>query len=173
MESARDERTVIRLRRARPDDADDLARAWLDQARVYADLDPALFAVPDDDGLGPWLVEALTSQADPERRLVLVADVDGRAAGFIIAAVVPPHPAAARQMQRDVGDVSVRIEALAVCRTWWRHGVGTRLATAAEDWARNRGASVITAQAHVEGPARDFLEARGYAARAVVHARLL
>lgn len=171
MKSSPDAPRMIRLRRARSDDADDLAEAWLDQARVYADLDPALFAVPDDAGLGDWLVEGLTSQADPERRLVLVADVDGRAAGFIIAAVVAPHPAAERQMQRDVGDVSVRIEALAVRRAWWRHGVGSRLTTAAEDWARNRGATIITAQAHMDGPARGFLEARGYAARAVVHAR--
>lgn len=173
MQPGSDSPVMIRLRRARPDDADDLAEAWLDQARVYADLAPALFTVPDDAGLGAWLVEGLTSQADPERRLVLVADVDGRAVGFIIAAVVPPHPSAERQMQRDVGDVGVRIEALAVRRAWWRHGVGSRLTTAAEGWARNRGASTITAQAHVEGPARGFLEARGYAARAIVHVRRL
>jgi GNAT superfamily N-acetyltransferase len=173
MDAADTDSVRIRLRRARPGDADDLARAWTDQAEVYAEIDPSLFAVPDEQGLGDWLVEGLTSQADPERRLVLVADVDGRATGFIIAAVVPPHPAAERQMQRDVDDVSVRIEALAVRRAWWHHGVGSRLTTAAEDWARNRGATVITAQAHLDGPARGFFAARGYAARAVVHARTL
>lgn len=163
----------IRLRKVRPDDADALAQAWLDQAGTYAGLAPEVFVLPDDAGLGGWLVDSLASQADPDRRLVLIADVDGDALGFVVAAVVDPHPAAERQMQRDLAAPSVRIEALVVRRDWWRRGVGTRLATAAEDWARNRGATTITAQAWTAGPATRFLAARGYAPYAVVHGRRL
>jgi GNAT superfamily N-acetyltransferase len=163
----------IRLRKVRPDDAAALARAWRDQAETYAELAPDRFTVPDDAGLGTWLVDGLAAQADPDRRLVLVADVDGDAVGFVTAAVVPPHPDAELQMQRDLTTPTVRIEALVVRRDWWRRGVGTRLATAAEDWARNRGAATITAQAWTAGPAAAFLAERGYTTRAVVHGRRL
>jgi GNAT superfamily N-acetyltransferase len=158
----------IRLRKVRETDADDLAAAWRDQSQVYAALDPDAFAVPAADGLGTWLVEGLASQADPDRRLVLVADVDGTATGFLVAAVVPPHAFADRQAQRDLARPRVQIEALAVRRTHWRSGVGRRLVRAAEDWARNRGAVTVSAQAYVRGPAREFLAALGYAPRAIV-----
>jgi GNAT superfamily N-acetyltransferase len=163
----------IRLRKVRDTDADDLAAAWRDQGEVYAELDPAAFAVPPSDGLGTWLVEGLQSQADPDRRLVLVADIDGSAVGFLVAAVVPAHGSADRQAQRDLARPRVQIEALAVRRDHWRGGVGSRLLRAAEDWARNRGAVTINAQAYIRGPAREFLDARGYAPQAVVlHKRL-
>ena len=164
---------MIRLRRARVDDAADLARTWLDQAATYAELDDAAFEVPDDEGLGGWLVEQLRAQADPDRRLVLVADVEGGAVGFVVAALVPPHPAPQRQMQRDLAAPRVQIEALAVRGDHLRRGVGTRLVTAVEDWARNRGATAVTAQAFVAGPAGEFLSARGYAARAVLYGKAL
>ena len=158
----------IRLRKVRDTDADDLAEAWRDQSQVYAALDPEVFAAPAVDGLGTWLVTGLASQADPDRRLVLVADVDGRAVGFLVAAVVPPHASADRQAQRDLARPRVQIEALAVRRTHWRTGVGSRLVRAAEDWARNRGAVTVSAQAYIRGPARAFLAALGYTPRATV-----
>lgn len=163
----------IRLRKVRPDDADDLARAWLNQADVYQGSAPELFGRPEAAGLGAWLVDGLAAQADPDHRLVLVADVDGTAVGFVIAAVVDAHPAPERQMQRGLADVGVRIEALTVTRRWWRQGVGTRLTTAVEDWARNRGARHVTAQVPTVGPAEGFLATRGYTATAVVVSRRL
>lgn len=163
----------IRLRKVRDSDAEDLATAWRDQSQVYAELDPDVFSVPDAEGLGPWLVDGLAAQADPDRRLVLVADVEGQAAGFLIAAVVPPHPAAHRQSQRDLSQARVQIEALAVQRAYWRRGVGSRLLRAAEDWARNRGATMISAQAFVRGPAGPFLDARGYAPQATMYGKRL
>jgi GNAT superfamily N-acetyltransferase len=163
----------IRLRKVRADDAPDLAQAWRDQADVYAALDGEAFTVPDGDGLGSWLVDSLREQADPDRRLVLVADVDGRAVGFVVAAVVAPHPEPDRQMQRDLREPRVGIEALAVRRDAWRQGVGTRLLTAVEDWARNRGATTVSAQTWTAGPAAEFLEASGYAPRATVFVRSL
>jgi GNAT superfamily N-acetyltransferase len=164
---------TIRLRKVRDGDADDLAAAWRDHSAVYADLDPDAFGVPDAAGLGAWLVDSLASQADPDRRLVLVADIDGRAVGFLVAAVIPPHGAADRQAQRDLVRPRVQVEALAVRRQHWRQGVGSRLLRAAEDWARNRGAVTIGAQAHIRGPAREFLDARGYAPQAVVLSKRL
>jgi GNAT superfamily N-acetyltransferase len=163
----------IRLRKVRDTDADDLATAWRDQSEVYAELDPEAFAVPAEHGLGDWLVDSLQSSADPDRRLVLVADIDGGAVGFLVAAVVPAHGSADRQAQRDLARPRVQIEALAVRRDHWRRGVGSRLLRAAEDWARNRGAAGIGAQAHIRGPAQQFLAAHGYAPRAVVLAKRL
>lgn len=158
----------IRLRKVRDSDADALATAWVDQAEQYAGLAPEVFRRPSDTGLGRWLVDGLASAADPDRRLVLIADVDGAAAGFIVAAVVEPHAAADRQMQRTLAHRQVRIEALAVQRRFRRSGVGRRLTRAAEDWARNRDARVISAQAYVEGPALGFFDALGYEPTATV-----
>lgn len=163
----------IRLRKVRDTDADDLAQAWRDQATVYADLAPDMFEVPAGDGLGAWLVEGLASQADPDRRLVLVADIAGRATGFVVAAVVPAHEAAGRQMQRELSRPRVQVEALAVQRAHWRGGVGRRLLSATEDWARNRGAVAISAQAYIAGPAAHFLDALGYTPRATVFGKRL
>jgi predicted N-acetyltransferase YhbS len=163
----------IRLRKVRAGDGPDLAQAWRDQATVYADLDRGAFTVPERDGLGRWLVESLEAQADPDRRLVLIADIDDRAVGFVVASVVAAHPEPDRQMQRDLRQPRVAIEALAVRRDAWRRGVGTRLVTAVEDWARNRGATTVSTQAWTGGPASDFLEARGYAPRATVHTKEL
>lgn len=163
----------IRLRRVRDSDADDLAEAWRDQGAVYAALDPDVFVVPQADDIGTWLVDQLASQADPDRRLVLVADVDGRALGFVVAAVVAAHPAADHQSQRELAAPRVQIEALAVRRTHWRSGVGSRLLRAVEDWAGNRGAVTVSAQAFVRGPAAQFLAARGYAPRATVFGKQL
>lgn len=164
---------TIRLRKVRPGDAPALARAWLDQARTYAALDPDTFDVPDEDGLGTWLVEGLAAQADPDRRLVLVADVDGEAAGFVVAVVVAPHATPRYQMQIALRTASVRIEALVVDQRRWREGIGTRLVVAAEDWAGNRGAHRVTTQAPPTGPATAFLVARGYAPRATAYSRRL
>lgn len=164
---------TIRLRKVKPDDAPMLARAWLDQAATYAALDPETFVVPEAHGLGTWLATSLAEQADPDRRLVLVADIDTAAVGFVVAAVVAPHATPRYQLHRDLRSTQVRIEALVVDRDRWREGVGTRLLVAAEQWARNRGAVGITAQAHPAGPAAAFLTASGYAARAAMYGRSL
>jgi GNAT superfamily N-acetyltransferase len=170
---ARRTAVTIRLRKVRPDDASALAQAWLDQAETYAHTHPGLFTVPHHEGLGDWLVTGLAEQADPDHRLVLVADIDGDAVGFIVAAVLAPHPTPDRQMQRDLADRRVQIEALAVRRDQWRRGVGTRLADAAESWARNRGAKLISAQAVAADPAAAFLTARGFVPRAVLYGKAL
>lgn len=170
---AGDARATIRLRRVRDGDADALAAVWLDQAERYAALAPAIFAVPPADGLGPWLVEQLSAAADPDRRLVLVADCAGTAAGFVVAAVVEPHPAARWQMQRDLTRRHIRIEALAVRDSQQRIGVGSRLLRAVEDWARNRDAAVVSTQTFVTGPGAAFLMARGYDTRAQVVTKAL
>ncbi|CAN5909140.1 hypothetical protein BH23ACT10_BH23ACT10_22720 [soil metagenome] len=159
---------TVRLRKVRAGDAPALARAWLDQAQTYAALDPDAFGMPDEDGLGTWLADGLAEQADPDRRLVLVADVDDEAVGFVVAAVVPPHATPRYQMQLALRTTSVRIEALVVDQRRWREGIGNRLVVAAQDWARNRGAHLITAQAPAAGPASAFLTTSGYAPRATM-----
>lgn len=167
------ESSRVRLRRVRVGDADALAEAWLDQATTYEGLAPDTFRAPSADGLGAWLAERLAADADPARRLVLVADVDGTAAGFVVAAVVEPHPAAEHQMQRALAHRQVRVEALAVRRAHQRRGVGTRLLRAVEDWSRNRDAHSVVAQAYVRGPAAGFFDAASYETAAMVVSKRL
>jgi hypothetical protein len=47
------------VRPARPDDAADLARNWVDVARHYAGMDADAFQVPAADGLVAWFEELL------------------------------------------------------------------------------------------------------------------
>src|SRR4029453_14987040 len=67
-------------RPARPGDAADLARNWVDVARHYAELDPDAFQVPGVDGLVAWF-EELLRRPRPEDAIWLVAELDASVVG--------------------------------------------------------------------------------------------
>jgi ribosomal protein S18 acetylase RimI-like enzyme len=78
-----------------------------------------------------------------------VAEDEGRIVGFLIANREP----------RRIGHV-VTID---VIEAWRRHGVGSRLIDAAEEWARKQGLLLIYLEtAEDNRPAHRFYKARGY-----------
>jgi GNAT superfamily N-acetyltransferase len=157
------------VRPARPGDAADLARNWLDVARHYAGLDADTFQVPAADGLVAWF-EGLLARPRSDDAVWLVAQVDGRVVGDVAAHLERPAEDAERQLLRDLGRVRLYVDALGVEEAYRRRGVGARLMQAVEAWGRDKGAvrSVLTTY-HDSPLSVPFYERRmGYARRSIV-----
>jgi GNAT superfamily N-acetyltransferase len=162
------------VRPARPSDASDLARNWIDVARHYAELDADAFRVPAADGLVGWF-EELLQRPRSEDAVWLVAEVDGRVVGDVAAHLEYPSEDAARQLLRDLGLVRLYVDALGVAEAYRRHGVGGQLMHAVEGWGRDRGAvrSVLTTY-HASPLSVPFYEqGMGYERRSIVFEKRL
>jgi GNAT superfamily N-acetyltransferase len=162
------------VRPARPNDATDLARNWIDIARHYAELDADAFQVPAADGLVAWF-EALLHRPRSEDAIWLVAEVDGRVVGDVSARLERPTEDAARQLVRDLGRVRLYVDALWVEEAYRRRGVGARLMHAVEEWGRGKGAvrSVLTTY-HASPLSVPFYEqGMGYERRSIVFEKRL
>ncbi len=158
----------LTIREPRAGDGAGLARAWLDAGAYYAALNPELFQMPVVDGLVNEFEEQVLS-ATSEHSLVLVAEADKQAVGYVWATIEQPSPLAAENFVRDIGLVRVIIQALVVQEAYRRQGIGTRLMEAAEAWARGRGAVIALLDTYVESPLSvPFYERHmGYSRRAV------
>ncbi len=165
---------VIAVRPARPTDAADLARNWMDVARHYAELDADAFQVPAADGLVAWF-EELLQRPRSDDAVWLVAEVDGRVVGDISARLEYPTEDAARQLLRDLGRVRMYVDALGVQEAYRRRGVGARLMHAVEEWGRDKGAvrSLLTTY-HASPLSVPFYEdGMGYDRRSIVFEKRL
>ncbi len=163
----------ILIRAPRVGDGDGLARCWLDAGAYYAAANPALFQVPEADGLGEWFEERLAATSDD--RLMLVAEKDGQVVGYVLAAIQHPSPAAPRNFLRELGQVRVYVDILVVQAAYRRHGIGTQLMEAVEEWARDRGSNVVLLDTYI-GSALSvpFYERRmGYSRRSLRFSKTL
>jgi GNAT superfamily N-acetyltransferase len=162
------------VRPARPVDAADLARNWIDVARHYAELDGDAFQVPPVDGLAGWF-EELLGRPRSEDAVWLVAEVDGRVVGDVSARLERPTEDAERQLLRDLGRVRLYVDALGVEEAYRRRGVGARLMGAVEEWGRAKGAvrAVLTTY-HASPLSVPFYEqGMGYRRRSIVYEKRL
>ncbi|HET6750727.1 MAG TPA: GNAT family N-acetyltransferase [Actinomycetes bacterium] len=162
------------VRPARPVDAADLARNWIDVARHYAELDGDAFQVPPVDGLAGWF-EELLGRPRSEDAVWLVAEVDGRVVGDVSARLERPTEDAERQLLRDLGRVRLYVDALGVEEAYRRRGVGARLMGAVEEWGRAKGAvrAVLTTY-HASPLSVPFYEqGMGYRRRSIVYEKKL
>jgi GNAT superfamily N-acetyltransferase len=162
------------VRQARPGDAPDLARNWVDVARLYVELDADAFQLPDAEGLVAWF-EELLHRPRSEDAVWLVAEVDGRVVGDVAARLERPTEDAARQLLRDLGRVRLYVDALGVAEAYRRRGVGARLLHAVEEWGRGKGAvrSVLTTY-HASPLSVPFYEqGMGYERRSIVFEKRL
>jgi GNAT superfamily N-acetyltransferase len=165
---------AIVVRPARPGDGAGLAQSWLDAGSYYAALAPELFQLPASQGLVEWVEERL-ARPRPSDTIWLVAEVAGQAVGDIHAQLQRPMQDAGRQLVREVGQLRVFVNALAVQATYRRRGVGTRLLEAVEAWGRQQGATLISLDTFIESPLSvPFYELRmGYQRRAIIFQKRL
>jgi GNAT superfamily N-acetyltransferase len=138
------------VRPVRPGDGEGCARAWLDAARYYVEIEPDAFQVPAQDGLAEWFEEQNASPG-PDG-LALVATVAGEVAGFVSAEFQPPAASAAWQLTRAATVPRVYVNALVVGEPYRRAGVGAALMAAVEDWARGRGAAMVSLDTNLRSP---------------------
>jgi GNAT superfamily N-acetyltransferase len=158
----------IVVRPAQPGHGTGLAQGWLDAGSYYAALGPELFQVPASEGLVEWMEERLARPRLPDT-IWLVAEVDGQAVGDIHARLDRPMTDVGRQLVREVGQLRVFVNALAVQAAYRRRGVGTRLLEAVEGWGRQQGATLISLDTFIDSPLSvPFYERRmGYQRRAI------
>ena len=159
---------AVTIRAARPGDGSGMARAWSSAADYYADLDPVHFQRPQLPGLAESFEDSITRAGNDV--LLLVAELDGRVAGWLAARIQLPDQDAAAQLMREPGWIRLAIDVLIVDTPAWRHGAGTALLEAAESWGRDRGAHVARLGTYAHSPVSvPFYENRmGYERRAII-----
>jgi ribosomal protein S18 acetylase RimI-like enzyme len=141
----------VAVRRARPGDAAAIAAAWLDAGRYYADMDERRFRVPSESGLEEWFSKLLSKEpGDDEVRLVV--EIDGDVVGDLKASIARPDEEASFELMRDVGEVVLRIDALAVSEADRRRGAGTALMRSVEAWGRERDATPVFLSTTIDSP---------------------
>jgi GNAT superfamily N-acetyltransferase len=121
-------------------DAPRLAEAWMEFGRYYVSLDPAMFRIPENEGLEGWIRTAILGPPD-EDRLWLVAEVDDAVQGYVQAEISRPGPDARWELLADLQESVLRVLALFVFEGDRREGIATELMRAAESWAKERGAT--------------------------------
>jgi ribosomal protein S18 acetylase RimI-like enzyme len=165
----------VLVRPATVGDAAGLAQLWIDSGRFFARIDPDTAQEPDPDGLVEWFAELYQRLVADPSMLALVAEVDGGVGGALSARLLEPLPSAARQVQSDFRRRRVHIDSLTVAEPHRRSGIGTALMTAAERWAVERGAEVVTLESNAGNPtSMPFYEHRmGYRRQEVVFRKVL
>jgi len=146
----------------------------MENAAYYFDLFPAHFRLPDDEGFAERLEDELAREQD-ERRLWLVAEIDGQVVGQLFAHVEPPIENAERQMVRHLAETRLFIDAVGTASAHQRRGVATALVEASEEWGRAHGAVVAILDTYVHSElSMPFWEKRmGYVPHSMIFQKSL
>jgi GNAT superfamily N-acetyltransferase len=157
----------LRIREAVPGDGAAIARVHNDSAAYYVGLTPDLFRLPDQDGLIAFLEPA--SEENSSTSLFIVADIDEEVVGHLLAKLLLPTESDRFQAPSDLSERRLYIQALSVLQSHWRRGIATALVERAEDWGRERGATVAIADTWPDSPVSfPFWRGRmGYKTRSV------
>ncbi len=135
---------AITIRPSVSQDADGIARTFLESAEYHARLDPERYSVPAYETISARYRDGL--QHPPEaggESITLVAELSGEIVGFADARLVQSLDAMHREM------IYCHVAEIAVNSRHQSQGIGERLLRAAEDWGRGRGAEFASLEYHV------------------------
>lgn len=133
----------IKIRSAVPEDADGIARAFLESAEFHAKLDPERYLIPALETISMHYREGRQHPSDASTGVVtLVAEFNGEIVGFIDARLDESPDAMHREM------IYCHIAEIAVRREHRNQGIGKRLLLAAEDWGCRLGAEFSSLEYH-------------------------
>jgi ribosomal protein S18 acetylase RimI-like enzyme len=133
----------ITVRPAVPEDADGIARTFLESAEYHARLDPERYSAPAVESVSARYRER--RQHPPEtggEGITLVAELNGEIVGFIDARLEQSQDAMHREM------IYCHMAEIAVNSQYQNQGIGRRLLRAAEDWGRRQGAEFASLEYH-------------------------
>jgi ribosomal protein S18 acetylase RimI-like enzyme len=134
----------LQIRPAAPEDADGIARAFIESAEQHARLDPERYSIPLRETISARYREGRQHPVDPGGKFVtIVADLDGEIVGFVDARLDQSQDA----MHRDI--IYCHIAEIAVRCQYRSQGIGERLLRAAEEWGRLLGAEFASLEYHV------------------------
>jgi len=146
-----------------------VARISAENGAYYARIAPDLFKEPDVEGMADFIEGDLEWRNSPAN-LALIAEIDGKVAGYLEASVQAPLETARWQAQRDLREPRLFINFVGTADTYKRMGVATQLVEAAETWGRLKGAVVAVCDTYIDSPLSvPFWEERmGYSRRAII-----
>lgn len=134
---------AITIRQALPEDADSIARIFLESAEYHARLDPERYSAPAVDTISARYREG--RQHLPHTGgagITLVAVFRGEIVGFVDARLEASPDA----MHREI--IYCQVAEIAVSSRRQKQGIGGQLLRAAEDWGRRQGASFALLEYH-------------------------
>jgi ribosomal protein S18 acetylase RimI-like enzyme len=151
------------IRVALETDAEAIGRIFAQATRYWTGLDPDVFIEVDPEPLAEHYRagKQFPSDVPAEDHCTLVAETDATVVGFVDVTITRPD--ASVDIHRP--DVRGWVQEIAVAEQLRGHGTGAALLSAAEAWARQRGAVWILLDTHPANvEALHFYRARmGYA----------
>jgi ribosomal protein S18 acetylase RimI-like enzyme len=137
-------KALTSVRVAVSEDADAIARIFIESAEYHADLDPERYSVPAVETISARYRKDLQHPPDADgKAITLVAELGNEIVGFLDARLdQSPDP-----MHRKL--IYCHVAEIAVSRRHQRQGIGERLLQAAEKWARQQGAQFASLEYHV------------------------
>jgi len=151
------------IRSAISQDADGIARIFIESAEYHAGLDPDRYSVPAVDAISARYREARQHPPDLDQKAVtLVAELGGEIVGFVDARLQQsPDP-----MHREM--TYCHVVEIAVSQRHQNQSLGGRLLRAAEDWGRQHGARFASLEYLASNTrASAFYQNMGYHAAAI------
>ena len=130
------------IRRAIAEDANGIARTFLESAEYHASLDSELYLIPSVDTVAARYQEGRQHPPDGCENITLVAELSGEVIGFIDARLFQPLDAMHREM------IFCNVSEIAVRRLYQNQGIGEQLLRAVEDWGRQQGAEFALLEYH-------------------------
>lgn len=134
---------AITIRLAVSEDADGIARTFLQSAEYHARLDPERYLTPAVEAISARYREGRQHLPDAGADgITLVAELSGEIVGFIDARLERSPDA----MHREI--IYCHVAEIAVSGRHQNQGIGGRLLRAAEDWGRRQGAEFACLEYH-------------------------
>ncbi len=154
----------IEIRAAVPEDADGIARTFLDSATHHAELDPERYSTPAVELISARYREARQHPSqEMAAAITLVAELDGEIVGFVDARLEQSADPMHREMiYCHIAEIGVRLGHRS-------QGIGGRLLHAAEDWGRRLGARFASLEYHAANTRASlfYRERMGYSVAAI------
>ena len=156
---------AVTIRTAVSEDAEGIARAFLESAEYHVGLDTERYSTPSAESVSRRYRERRQHPRDARARAItLVAELDGEIVGFVDARLErSPDP-----MHRDI--LYCHVVEIAVSRRHQNRGTGTQLMEQAEAWGRRNGAAFASLEYHAANTrAGNFYQHRmGYSVAATI-----
>ena len=134
---------AITIRPAVSEDADGIARTFLESAEYHARLDPERYSAPAIAAISTRYREGRQHpQQAVGKDTTLVAEFSGEIVGFTDARLEQSLDAMHREL------TYCHIAEIAVSCRYQNQGIGGRLLRAAEDWGRRQGAEFASLEYH-------------------------
>jgi ribosomal protein S18 acetylase RimI-like enzyme len=129
------------IRSALSEDADGIARVFMESAEYHAHIDPERYFAPAIETIAVRYREA-REHLPVDKNITLVGEINGEIVGFIDAGLEQSPDL----MHREI--IYCHVSEIAVSSRHQNQGIGRLLLQAAENWGREMGAAFASLEFH-------------------------